>query len=83
MTEEQKDKSKVVDLPTRTVTEVPVEKVLTKALQADLEVCVVMGFKDGEFYGASSTADGGAVLFLMELLKRGLLDSSDYVKSTE
>ncbi len=81
MKQNEDNNGNVINLPVRTVSEVPVDKVLGNAIQADLEIAVVMGFKDGEFYGASSTADGGAVLFLIELLKRELMDSSDYMRN--
>jgi hypothetical protein len=40
----------------------------------------VLGYdKDGEFYAASSTADGGEVIYLCELLKHKLL-SGEFVE---
>ena len=45
---------------------------------------VAIGFKnDGEFYFASSLADGGDVLWLMELAKRALMDAYDAEEADE
>lgn len=41
-----------------------------------LEGVIVIGFdKEGEFYGASSYADGGTVLWALEILKKRLLET--------
>jgi hypothetical protein len=53
--------------------DIPAERVLEQAL-GNLEKVVVMGYdKDGEEYFASSMADGGDVLWLIERLKQQLL----------
>lgn len=42
-----------------------------------LKGVVVIGFdNDGEFYGASSIADGGSVMWLMEVCKRKMLEGT-------
>ncbi len=58
--------------------DIPVPRILKAARQAKLTDAVVIGFdRDGEFYFASSKADGGAVLWLMELAKKKLLEAQD------
>ena len=59
--------------------DLPADRVLLKAAQeADLESTVIIGFtKDGDFYFASSLADGGNVLWLLELAKRELFNKAD------
>lgn len=65
----------VVILNTITKLDVPPERILDGAKNAELEHVVVIGFtKGGEYYGASSYADGGDVLWLMELTRDKLLD---------
>lgn len=65
----------VLDVITRL--DIPAERVLEQAL-GKLEKVVVMGYdKDGEEYFASSMADGGDVLWLMERLKQQLLRGYD------
>jgi hypothetical protein len=44
--------------------DIPPERVLTDALEKDLELAVVIGVdKDGQFYFASSASDGGEILW--------------------
>lgn len=63
----------ILDIVTRH--DIPANRVLTKSMSADLEGAVVMGWtKDGNVYFASSYADGGDVLWLMELLKKRLFE---------
>ena len=48
-----------VKFPGLTKAEVPAEDVLQGALEADLEIVIVLGeTKDGELYAAGSVADG-------------------------
>jgi hypothetical protein len=55
--------------------DLPVERILDGATKAKLESVVVMGYRDdGTEYFASSYADGGDVLWLMERCKRKLMD---------
>lgn len=66
--------SKVVVLPCVTSLDIPVEKILDAALEKELRDVVVLGYDaDGDEYFASSIADGGTVLWLMERLKLQLL----------
>lgn len=63
----------VVTLPCITRLNLPAERILQSALEADLDGAVVMGYRDGEPYFASTYADGGDVMWLMELCKAKLL----------
>lgn len=58
--------------------DIPVERVITGATEADLEQVIILGFdKDGAEYFASSVADGAQCLWLMERAKKKLLDIVD------
>jgi len=54
----------------------PTDRVLQNAIgQFDEDGVVIMGYdKDGDFYFASSIADGGTVLWLIEQCKKRLLE---------
>lgn len=68
----------VVVLNVATRLDVPAERILKAALDNDLESVVIAGYyKDGEEYFASSIADGGTVLWLMERLKIELMSVSN------
>lgn len=70
------DDDNVVELGVATRLNIPAERVLANATDALYEAkgVVVIGWdKDGEFYFASSIADGGDVLWLMEHAKLALL----------
>ena len=55
--------------------DLPAERILKPALDADLEDAIVIGHrKDGSLYFAGTMADGGEVLWLMELAKRRLME---------
>lgn len=57
---------------------IPPERVLKCALEADVKDIVICGYtKDGEEYFASSLADGGSVLWLLERMKKMLLEVGD------
>lgn len=65
-------RDKVIPLGIPTRLDVPVNQVLDNAKH--LEGVVIMGYdKDGEYYFASSYADGGTVMWLLEKLKQRLL----------
>lgn len=67
----------VVNLPCITTLDLPPDRILESAL-GKLEGVVVMGFnKDGTEFFASSYADGGPVLWLMERSKLKLLRLAD------
>lgn len=58
--------------------DLPAERVLTAALEAELTDVVIAGYdKDGDEYFASSVADGGSTLWLIERLKKMLLETPD------
>ena len=55
--------------------DIPPTRILAKAAGAKLEKCFVIGETDeGDFYFASSIADGGTVLWLMEMAKKRLME---------
>lgn len=65
----------VVILDTVTRLDLPPERILKAAIEADLQGVMVMGFtKEGEFYAATTYADGGAVLWLMEVTRGKLME---------
>ena len=71
-------KSNVIELPVITRLDIPPERILKRAKKADLREVVVVGVdNDGEFYFASSVADGGSVLWLFEKAKKELLEVFD------
>lgn len=56
--------------------DIPANDVLGGAVDANLESAVVMGYdQEGEFYFASSIANGPDVLWLMENLKKMLIEA--------
>lgn len=64
----------VVSLGNITSLDLPTDRVLDEAKGHCTDGVVIMGYDDdGEFYFASSIADGGSVLWLMEQLKIQLL----------
>lgn len=64
----------VTVLETVTSLNIPTQRVLQGALDAELLSAIVIGYdKGGEFYFASTQADGGDVLWLMELAKFKLM----------
>lgn len=66
---------KVVTLDCISRLDLPPERILNAALGSDLESCVIVGFdKDGDFYFASTKADGGEVIWFFELAKKKLLE---------
>jgi hypothetical protein len=69
------EKSNVVILPVVTTLDTTPERVLTGALDANLESVTVIGRRQGgDLYFASTTSDGGSVLWDLEIAKRALLD---------
>lgn len=69
--------SNVTVLPVVTSLDIPVDRVIRGAEKANLTTCVVIGYdQDGELYFASSVADGGDVLWLMELAKKALMNGN-------
>lgn len=59
--------SNVINLPVITTLDIPAERILGKAIEADLKEAMVIGTtKDGDFYFAATFGDGGNVLWLLE-----------------
>lgn len=69
--------AKVVPLGCITRLDLPADRIIDALREQDLEGVVVMGFhreaNGGTLYFASSYADGGTVLWLMEQCKKRLL----------
>ena len=64
----------VVMLDVVTKLDVPPERILQEALKANPQSVVIIGYdSDGEEYFASSVADGGTVLWMLERAKNKLL----------
>ena len=67
----------IISLPVITRLDLDPDRVLTEAC-GNLENVVVIGFdKDGEEYFASSIAAGPEVLWLIERMKKALLEVGD------
>jgi hypothetical protein len=59
--------SNIVELGCITRLDIPVEKILRKALDRDLESVVVVGVtKDGDEFFASSMPDGGTAIYWLQ-----------------
>lgn len=68
-------KDNIVEWQGITTLDIPPTRILAKAAGAKLKTCVVVGYdEDGEFYFASSVADGGTVVWMMEVAKKRLLE---------
>lgn len=64
----------IVNLDNVTRLDLPPDRILEAAV-GELDSVVIAGFKkDGDEYFASSVADGGTALWLIERLKKKLLD---------
>jgi hypothetical protein len=64
------------DAPTRL--DIPAERVIKSAAELKFDGVVVVGYlENGDFYFASSYADGGDVVWLLELAKKKLLEVDD------
>lgn len=69
------DEDNVVTLDTPTTLDIPAERVLDGAKEAELRCVIVLGHKeDGELYFASSLGGVAEVLWLLEKAKHNLLD---------
>lgn len=70
-------KTKLVFLPVLTKHDIPADRCLEEAL-GKLEGVAIMGYdKDGKEYFASSYADGGTLLWLMERMKIRLFNMDE------
>jgi len=64
----------VINLPVVTTLDLPAERVLQEALNADLDGVVVIGYgKDGSEYMASSIAGGPEVNWLLDRCKSRMM----------
>lgn len=69
---------KVSILPVVTTLSIPVERVLSEALKADIRKVWVIGEDaDGMLYFAASESDGGEALWWMEKAKRALMEITE------
>lgn len=69
---------KVIPLGNITRLDLPTDRVLDGAKGSCTDGVLVIGFDDdGEFYFASSIADGGTVIWLLEQAKKKLLEVFD------
>lgn len=72
------DDNKVVKFPGLSRLDLPAERILSEAAKAGLTSVVVIGYDaEEDEYFASSIADGGTVIWLMERLKKKLLEYPD------
>lgn len=68
----------IIDLPVVTTLPLDVGRVLEGARAAGLSEVIVIGTKeDGKLYFASSESDAAPVLWLLELVKRHLLEAAE------
>lgn len=66
---------KVTILNTLTKLDLPATRILEAAIEEELESVLVVGWtKEKEIYTASSLADGGDILWLIEKFKQRLLN---------
>jgi hypothetical protein len=70
-------KDNVVVLDVVTTLDIPVERVMENA-KDKLDGAIILGYdKEGEEYFASTFADGGTVLWLLERMKKRLLETDE------
>ena len=68
-------KAKIFPIGTITKLDIPPDAILESA-KGQLEGVVLIGFdKKGDVYAASSYADGGNIMWLLEACKRKMFDS--------
>jgi hypothetical protein len=66
----------VIKFNGKTTLDLPPERILNEAVNADLGEAVVIGWrKDGSFYFASSIADGADVNWLLDRTKKELQEA--------
>lgn len=66
--------SNVLELPVMTRLDIDPQRVLAKAIAAEMQEVVIIGYdKDGDEFFASSLADGGDMLWHLERAKLKLL----------
>ena len=70
--------AKVIPLGCVTRLDLPPERVLQSAMEAGMRGVVILGYdKDDNEYFASTYADGGTVVWLLERCKKALLAAGD------
>lgn len=70
--------AEIITLNVTTVLPIPVEKILSGAATEDLaDVFVIGRRKNGKLYLATSTPDGGDLLWLMEKAKAVLMEEAE------
>jgi hypothetical protein len=58
--------------------DLPAERIIGGAAKANLDAVVIIGFDgDGDFFFSANKADGGEVLWLMELARKKLMEIGD------
>ena len=68
----------VINLSVETSLDIPVDRILSAAIEADLETAVVVGWdQDGNMYFASLSGYGTDVLWLLEKAKASLLTADE------
>ena len=73
-----KEPGNLVYLDMITRHDIPAERVLDRAQEANLESAIVIGqLPDEEFYFASNKADAAEVIYLLEVAKKRLLEIAD------
>lgn len=74
----------IIQFPGPTAAPIPPATILEKAAEREFTSIVVMGFTaDGDLYAASSTSDGGEVLWMMERAKRRMHEWADKQEAEE
>lgn len=69
--------AKIVPIGCVTYLDMPPDVIL-EAAKGKMEGVILVGFdKDGELYFCSSYADGGTVMWLLELTKKKLLEAAE------
>lgn len=68
----------VVNFTGDTKLDLPADRILQSAIEADLDVAIIVGFtKDGQFYFASSVADLMPVHWYLSQAQKKLLEMDD------
>ncbi len=69
--------AEIVELDVQTRLPVPSDKLLRKALEANVSNVVIIGYDpDGDLYFSASDAECGSILWLIEMAKKTLIDSA-------
>lgn len=68
------DDDNVVYLDISTTEDIPVERVLESAKEADLERVMVIGINNEGYYVASSFSSGAVLLWDLEIARKRILD---------